>query len=105
MVPPKNTTESATFDSSAATRETFANSHNYTDCCIQRNVSSHCLGFCNIQSILEGNTGQVSFFLGSQLNVTVTIFAFTKFDTEMKLSETLIITIKQSISKYNFSLS
>lgn len=22
------------------------------------NVSQHCLGFCNIQSILEGNTGQ-----------------------------------------------
>lgn len=30
--------------------------HNYTQCCIDAKVS--CLGFCNIQSILEGNTGQ-----------------------------------------------
>ncbi|XP_060866861.1 Ig-like and fibronectin type-III domain-containing protein 1 [Metopolophium dirhodum] len=32
--------------------------HNYTDCCVARNVSSGCLGFCNIQSILDGTTGQ-----------------------------------------------
>lgn len=32
--------------------------HNYTDCCTAKNVSSQCLGFCNIQSILEGSTGQ-----------------------------------------------
>ncbi|RZF43428.1 hypothetical protein LSTR_LSTR001689 [Laodelphax striatellus] len=32
--------------------------HNYTDCCVASNVSTGCLGFCNIQSILEGNTGQ-----------------------------------------------
>ncbi|CAG9815870.1 unnamed protein product [Phaedon cochleariae] len=36
--------------------------HNYTDCCLAKNVSSNCLGFCNIQSILEdyfsGTTGQ-----------------------------------------------
>lgn len=32
--------------------------HNYTDCCVARNVSSGCLGFCNIQSILDGSTGQ-----------------------------------------------
>lgn len=32
--------------------------HNYTDCCVALNVSSSCLGFCNIQSILEGTTGQ-----------------------------------------------
>ncbi|KAJ1522116.1 hypothetical protein ONE63_002427 [Megalurothrips usitatus] len=30
--------------------------HNYTQCCVHAKVS--CLGFCNIQSILEGNTGQ-----------------------------------------------
>lgn len=30
--------------------------HNYTQCCVDAKVS--CLGFCNIQSILEGNTGQ-----------------------------------------------
>ncbi|KAI4456941.1 titin [Holotrichia oblita] len=32
--------------------------HNYTECCQNRNVSLNCLGFCNIQSILEGSTGQ-----------------------------------------------
>ncbi|XP_066261909.1 Ig-like and fibronectin type-III domain-containing protein 1 [Euwallacea similis] len=32
--------------------------HNYTDCCMSKNVSNGCLGFCNIQSILEGSTGQ-----------------------------------------------
>ncbi|XP_014259678.1 Ig-like and fibronectin type-III domain-containing protein 1 isoform X2 [Cimex lectularius] len=32
--------------------------HNYTDCCIALNVTSDCLGFCNIQSILDGTTGQ-----------------------------------------------
>ncbi|XP_034250543.1 Ig-like and fibronectin type-III domain-containing protein 1 [Thrips palmi] len=30
--------------------------HNYTQCCVDAKVT--CLGFCNIQSILEGNTGQ-----------------------------------------------
>lgn len=33
-------------------------SHNYTDCCYAFNVSTKCLGFCTIQNILEGNTGQ-----------------------------------------------
>ncbi|XP_054267567.1 Ig-like and fibronectin type-III domain-containing protein 1 [Macrosteles quadrilineatus] len=32
--------------------------HNYTSCCIASNVSTGCLGFCNIQSILDGQTGQ-----------------------------------------------
>ncbi|XP_019771440.1 Ig-like and fibronectin type-III domain-containing protein 2 isoform X3 [Dendroctonus ponderosae] len=32
--------------------------HNYTECCVAQNVSSRCMGFCNIQSILEGSTGQ-----------------------------------------------
>ncbi|XP_030759730.1 Ig-like and fibronectin type-III domain-containing protein 1 isoform X2 [Sitophilus oryzae] len=36
----------------------FMKNHNYTDCCIAQNVSTGCLGFCNIQSILEGSTGQ-----------------------------------------------
>ncbi|KAB0793035.1 hypothetical protein PPYR_12655 [Photinus pyralis] len=41
------------------TKENFSSrNHNYTDCCVSRNVSSNCIGFCNIQSILEGNTGQ-----------------------------------------------
>lgn len=33
--------------------------HNYTDCCMAKNVMSNCLGFCNIQSILEGSFPQI----------------------------------------------
>lgn len=32
--------------------------HDYTDCCRARMVSQNCLGFCNIQSILDGTTGE-----------------------------------------------
>ncbi|KAG5899209.1 hypothetical protein JTB14_034467 [Gonioctena quinquepunctata] len=39
-------------------RQLSSRNHNYTDCCIAKNVSSSCIGFCNIQSILEGTTGQ-----------------------------------------------
>ena len=31
--------------------------HNYTDCCVQNNVSPQCLGFCAIHNIIEGKTG------------------------------------------------
>ena len=27
--------------------------HNYTECCQQKNVSSACWGFCNLQNILD----------------------------------------------------
>ncbi|KAG8287269.1 hypothetical protein J6590_042606 [Homalodisca vitripennis] len=37
---------------------TATTNHNYTSCCIDTNVSKGCLGFCNIQSILDGQTGQ-----------------------------------------------
>ncbi|XP_077284865.1 Ig-like and fibronectin type-III domain-containing protein 2 isoform X2 [Arctopsyche grandis] len=56
LVPPENTTDSYS--------QTFFNDpfsgrvHNYTDCCVNSNVSQSCLGFCNIQNILDGNTGQ-----------------------------------------------
>ncbi|ODM96583.1 Ig-like and fibronectin type-III domain-containing protein C25G4.10 [Orchesella cincta] len=33
-------------------------SHNYTACCQQVNVSKSCYGFCTLQSILEGTTGE-----------------------------------------------
>lgn len=32
--------------------------HNYTACCMAQNVSKGCLGFCTLQSILDGNTGE-----------------------------------------------
>ena len=32
--------------------------HDYSDCCLQRNVTKKCLGFCNIKNILEGSTGR-----------------------------------------------
>ena len=31
--------------------------HDFTDCCSAKNVSSSCLGFCDIKNILEGSTG------------------------------------------------
>ena len=31
--------------------------HDFTDCCIAKNVSSSCLGFCDIKKILEGSAG------------------------------------------------
>ncbi|XP_023310369.1 Ig-like and fibronectin type-III domain-containing protein 1 isoform X2 [Anoplophora glabripennis] len=57
MLPPNNSTEMMPqFEDS---RQSFSSrNHNYTDCCMGKNVSSVCLGFCNIQSILEGTTGQ-----------------------------------------------
>lgn len=52
LLPPDNNTESTLFEDQKPTFS--ARNHNYTDCCTSRNVSSNCLGFCNIQSILEG---------------------------------------------------
>ncbi|XP_060521519.1 Ig-like and fibronectin type-III domain-containing protein 2 isoform X2 [Cylas formicarius] len=56
MVPATNlTTDIIPFDDP---KSIAVRNHNYTDCCVLQNVSSGCLGFCNIQSILEGITGQ-----------------------------------------------
>ncbi|KAJ3623708.1 hypothetical protein MTP99_017378 [Tenebrio molitor] len=56
LQPPNNTTDASQYEEQ---KQTFnSRNHNYTDCCIGKNVSSNCLGFCNIQSILEGSTGQ-----------------------------------------------
>ena len=37
--------------------------HDYSDCCISKNVTKKCLGFCNIKNILDGNTGKNIFNL------------------------------------------
>nr|CAI5827663.1 unnamed protein product [Callosobruchus analis] len=55
MSPPNTTFDPTT---SSEDRQLSSRNHNYTDCCISKNVSSSCLGFCNIHSILEGTTGQ-----------------------------------------------
>ncbi|KDR18237.1 Ig-like and fibronectin type-III domain-containing protein 1 [Zootermopsis nevadensis] len=55
LLPPDNMTDPMLYDSQKGPQ---GRSHNYTDCCVNSNVSSSCFGFCNIQSILEGNTGQ-----------------------------------------------
>ncbi|KAJ9596370.1 hypothetical protein L9F63_012605, partial [Diploptera punctata] len=55
LLPPDNMTDPMLFDNP---KTSLSKNHNYTDCCINSNVSSLCFGFCNIQSILEGNTGQ-----------------------------------------------
>lgn len=56
LQPPENASSPAVFNENAPKLD--AKNHNYTDCCVAGNVSQPCLGFCNIQSILDGNTGQ-----------------------------------------------
>ncbi|KAJ8939825.1 hypothetical protein NQ318_013044 [Aromia moschata] len=52
MLPPTNMTDGVSQYEDP--RQTISSrNHNYTDCCTAKNVSSACLGFCNIQSILE----------------------------------------------------
>lgn len=53
LTPPSNTSEPAIYEDQKEQQFSSRN-HNYTDCCVSQNVSSSCLGFCNIQSILEG---------------------------------------------------
>ena len=57
LLPPENTSKSVSYETQKE-NGFDAKNHNYTDCCISSNVTQSCLGFCNIQSILEGNTGQ-----------------------------------------------
>ncbi|XP_046405305.1 Ig-like and fibronectin type-III domain-containing protein 1 isoform X1 [Ischnura elegans] len=57
VLPPDNKSDPSEYEFHMS-KEAFAKNHNYTDCCIEANVSTNCLGFCRIQSILEGNTGQ-----------------------------------------------
>ncbi|KAJ3646010.1 hypothetical protein Zmor_023623 [Zophobas morio] len=52
LLPPSNTTDPSQYEEQK--QQFSSRNHNYTDCCVGRNVSSNCLGFCNIQSILEG---------------------------------------------------
>ncbi|XP_046473967.1 Ig-like and fibronectin type-III domain-containing protein 2 isoform X1 [Neodiprion pinetum] len=55
LLPPENATDVTLYSTQ---KEVYAKSHNYTTCCQSENVNASCLGFCSIQSILEGNTGQ-----------------------------------------------
>lgn len=32
--------------------------HNYTDCCVQNNVTTSCRDFCDLKTILDGTTKQ-----------------------------------------------
>lgn len=52
LLPPDNSSETTLYEDQKPNYS--SRNHNYTDCCISKNVSSGCLGFCNIQSILEG---------------------------------------------------
>ncbi|XP_050529397.1 Ig-like and fibronectin type-III domain-containing protein 1 isoform X2 [Daktulosphaira vitifoliae] len=58
LEPPLENLTSEYYGKEDETEAIDVKNHNYTDCCLARNVSSSCLGFCNIQSILDGNTGQ-----------------------------------------------
>lgn len=58
LTPPErlpNATDS--YSANTPTLSPTALAHNYTDCCVANNVTRPCLGFCSIQTILEG-TGQ-----------------------------------------------
>ncbi|KAJ8714843.1 hypothetical protein PYW08_004824 [Mythimna loreyi] len=57
LTPPENLNVTDSYSSNIPTLSSLALSHNYTDCCVAANVSKGCLGFCSIQTILEG-TGQ-----------------------------------------------
>ncbi|XP_063625703.1 Ig-like and fibronectin type-III domain-containing protein 1 isoform X1 [Cydia splendana] len=57
LTPPENTNVTDSYSANLPTLSPLALAHNYTDCCIAANVSKACLGFCSIQTILEG-TGQ-----------------------------------------------
>ncbi|XP_068617615.1 Ig-like and fibronectin type-III domain-containing protein 2 [Battus philenor] len=57
LTPPENQNATDAYSANIPTLSTLAMAHNYTECCVNSNVSSTCLGFCSIQTILEG-TGQ-----------------------------------------------
>ncbi|XP_041982407.1 Ig-like and fibronectin type-III domain-containing protein 1 isoform X2 [Aricia agestis] len=57
LTPPENQNSTDSYSANTPTLSATAISHNYTNCCISSNVSKGCLGFCSIQTILEG-TGQ-----------------------------------------------
>ncbi|XP_012543960.1 Ig-like and fibronectin type-III domain-containing protein 1 isoform X2 [Bombyx mori] len=57
LTPPENRNITDTYSAYTPTLSSVAMAHNYTDCCLSSNVSKSCLGFCSIQTILEG-TGQ-----------------------------------------------
>ncbi|KOB66078.1 Ig-like and fibronectin type-III domain-containing protein C25G4.10, partial [Operophtera brumata] len=57
LTPPENVNTTDTYSANVPTLSTTALAHNYTDCCVTANVSKACLGFCSIQTILDG-TGQ-----------------------------------------------
>ncbi|KAJ0174849.1 hypothetical protein K1T71_009957 [Dendrolimus kikuchii] len=57
LTPPENVNTTDTYSANTPTLSSSALAHNYTDCCLSANVTRTCLGFCSIQTILEG-TGQ-----------------------------------------------
>ncbi|XP_049875990.1 Ig-like and fibronectin type-III domain-containing protein 1 isoform X2 [Pectinophora gossypiella] len=57
LTPPENQNVTDSYSANVPTLSSLALAHNYTDCCIGANVTKSCLGFCSIQTILEG-TGQ-----------------------------------------------
>ncbi|CAK1550359.1 unnamed protein product [Leptosia nina] len=57
LTPPEAQNTTDPYSANNPTLSTLALAHNYTDCCINANVTKACLGFCSIQTILEG-TGQ-----------------------------------------------
>ncbi|XP_061379093.1 Ig-like and fibronectin type-III domain-containing protein 2 isoform X2 [Danaus plexippus] len=54
LTPPENQNTTDSYSANVPTLSSIAFSHNYTDCCLSANVTKSCLGYCSIQSILDG---------------------------------------------------
>lgn len=55
LTPPENQNTTDTYSANIPTSAGRALiAHNYTECCVSANVTKSCLGYCSIQSILDG---------------------------------------------------
>ncbi|CAH2247905.1 jg12255 [Pararge aegeria aegeria] len=54
LTPPDSQNATDSYSANAPTLSSSALAHNYTDCCVATNVTKGCLGYCSIQTILDG---------------------------------------------------
>ncbi|XP_045774641.1 Ig-like and fibronectin type-III domain-containing protein 2 isoform X1 [Maniola jurtina] len=54
LTPPDSQNATDSYSANAPTLSSTALAHNYTDCCVSSNVTRGCLGYCSIQTILDG---------------------------------------------------
>jgi hypothetical protein len=66
--------------SSLESAATDGSKHNFTACCVAANVSRNCLGFCNLQNIIERNTGESVHNCATHLPEIFSCMAGQKFE-------------------------